>query len=176
MPKEALLVIAQETFRDEEYAQPKQVLESSGVSVMTASILPGVCTGKLGMVATADISLRDALGQPWDAVAFIGGAGARAYFDDTDAHALARETAERGAVLGGICIAPSVLAHAGLLAGRRATSFESQQEDLVAHGAEWVESDVVVDGLIVTANGPLAATGFGEAIAELLAASEPAER
>ncbi len=95
--KSALLVIAQETFRDEEYAEPKRVLESAGFTVTTASVAPGEATGKLGLRAQAQMSLHDALDVEWDAVAFIGGAGAAIFFDDPEAHLLARRTLlERG--------------------------------------------------------------------------------
>lgn len=167
MPDVAM-IIAQEIFRDEEYAEPRQVLESRGASVTTASVSAGECIGKLGMRATADVALHDISTRPWDAVLFIGGAGAQVFFDDPDAHRLARGTLDAGGVVGAICIAPSTLAHAGMLDGRSATAFASQEADLRAHGARWTGDPVTVDGRVVTANGPAAATAFGEAVAELL--------
>lgn len=167
MPQ-VVLVIAPEIFRDEEYAEPLAVLESRGASVTTASSAAGTCRGKLGMTATAKMGLTEAMGIEWDAVAFIGGGGAAFFFDDPEAHALANAASTRGAVLAAICIAPSTLARAGLLERRRATSFPSQEADLVAHGALWTGDDVTVDGNVVTANGPGAATAFGEAIADAL--------
>lgn len=163
-----VMVIAPEVFRDEEYADPKAVLEASGHEVVTASTRPGTCTGKLGMSATAHVSVTDAAEEAWDAVVFVGGGGSAVFFDDADAHRLARETFARGALVGAICIAPSTLAHAGLLEGVRATAFASQEADLVAHGAIWTGEPVTVDGRIVTANGPEAATAFGQALAERL--------
>jgi protease I len=171
----ALMVIAPEVFRDEEYAEPKRVLEERGARVVTASTRPGACKGKLGMTATADISVSDALDGTWDAVLFIGGGGSSVFFDDEAAHGLASATLERGAIVGAICIAPSTLAHAGLLAGRRATAFESQEQDLVIHGAVWTDEEVTVDGRIVTANGPEAAEAFGVTIAELLGLLESSD-
>jgi len=163
-----VMVIAPTVFRDEEYAHPKKVLESRGATVVTASSVPGECTGKLGMKAFASLSVAEAADAPWDAVVFVGGAGASVFFDDEQAHRLARETAARGAVVAAICVAPSTLAHAGLLSGIRATAFPSQEQDLVAHGALWTGSPVTVDGRFVTANGPEAATAFGEAVADVL--------
>ncbi len=91
----------------------------------TASTRPGTCVGKLGMRAVADIAVAEARKSDWDAVVFVGGGGSQVFFDDPDAHALAK-TAERGRrVLAAICIAPSTLARAGLLEGRRATAFPS---------------------------------------------------
>ena len=168
--KNVLMIIAQEIFRDEEYAHPKEVLEARGVTVTTASREVGACIGKLGMTATADIALADVQPLDYDAVAFIGGAGAATYFDDQTAHAVATALAEAGRPVAAICIAPSTLARAGLLQGVRATAFPSQREDLTAHGALWDDGPVVVDGLLITANGPDAARAFGEAIADALGA------
>lgn len=165
---DVVMVIAPEVFRDEEYAEPKRVLTERGATVVTASTAPRECIGKLGMKAVAEISVHDAAEQAWDAVVFVGGAGAAAFFDDPDAHRLACAASQSGAVIGAICIAPSILAHADLLGGVRATAFQSQESDLTAHGALWLEGPVVVDGRIVTANGPEAANAFGEALAGLL--------
>jgi protease I len=164
----AVLVIAAEVFRDEEYEEPKSVLESCGVTVTTASTRPGTCTGKLGMLAEATLSVADAADREWDIVAFIGGAGAQVFFDDPNAHALARKAADSGRVVGAICIAPSTLARAGLLEGVRATAFPSQETDLRAHGAVWTGEAVTVDGRLVTGNGPAAASEFGRALCALL--------
>jgi protease I len=164
----ALMVIAPTVFRDEEYAEPKRVLETHGVSVTTASVAPGECIGKLGMRATATLSVADAAENEWDAVVFVGGAGARVFFDDLAAHRLAREQLGSGRVLAAICVAPSTLAHAGLLRGVRATAFPSQEEDLRGHGALWTGDPVTTDGMIVTGNGPEAAEEFGQAVAAAL--------
>jgi len=166
--KSALLVIAPEMFRDEEYAEPKRILEERGARVSTASVSAGPAVGKLGMRTTADISVADAAQQDWDAVAFVGGPGARVFFDDPDAHALAHGVYDAGGIVSAICIAPSTLAHTGLIEGVRATAFPSQEQDLRSHGAVWTGSPVTVDGRIVTGNGPEAATEFGTALADLL--------
>jgi protease I len=168
---DVVMVIAPEVFRDEEYAEPVRILEQHGARVTTASAAPGKCIGKLGLVAHADLSLAEAMHRSWDAVVFVGGSGAQRFFDDTEAHTLARQAARAGAVVGAICIAPSVLAHAGLLAGVTATAFPSQKGDLLRHGATWTEGPVAVDGRIITANGPEAATEFGMQLAEALGLS-----
>jgi len=162
------MVIAPEVFRDEEYAHPKAVLEGLGATVTTTSLRSGTCIGKLGMTAEATIAIADAEATDYDAVVFVGGGGAQVFFDDPAAHALARSAYENRLVVAAICIAPSVLAHAGLLQGIRATAFPSQKEDLVAHGAIWTGAPVEIDGSFITANGPDAARDFGMAIADAL--------
>jgi len=166
--KKVLMVIAPETFRDEEYAHPKEVLESRGARVVTASTRPGTCVGKLGMTAEAEISVAEADALDYDAVVFVGGTGSKVFFDDPYAQALARAARVNKRVLAAICVAPSILARAGLLRGWPATAFESQKEDLEAHGAIWTGEPLTVQGHVITANGPEAARDFGVAIADAL--------
>lgn len=169
--KSVVMVIAQSMFRDEEYAEPKEILEAAGARVTTASEHPGEASGRFGLAAKASMSVADARRTPWDAVVFVGGAGAQAFFDDPDAHALARRVHDEGGIVGAICIAPSILAHAGLLDGTKATAYPSQEDDLRAHGAVWTGEPITVDGRIITGNGPESATSFGQAIAAALGLS-----
>lgn len=164
MPK-VLMVIAPDQFRDEEYEHPREVLEGLGAEVVTGSVAPGPCRGRFGLLVQADVALMDAKGADYDAVVFVGGAGANIYFDDPDAHRVAREAAEAGRLLGAICIAPTILAHAGLLDGKRVTSFPSQEAELRKFAGEYTAGPVEVDGRVLTACGPEAAREFGLALA-----------
>jgi protease I len=175
MLRTALMVIAPEVFRDEEYIEPKIVLEDGGVRIKTTSVEAGPCYGKIRAIVVAEAPIAEINPAAYHAVLFIGGAGASVFFDDPAAHELARTMYEDGKVVAAICIAPSTLAHAGLLDGKKATAFESQKEDLEAHGAIFTGNPVEVDGRIVTANGPEAATAFGEAVLKVLNEVAPDE-
>ena len=107
--------------------------------------------------------------EDYDAVIFVGGVGAKEYFESEAAHKLAREADEKEKIVAAICIAPSILANAGILKGKKATAYPSEKTNLEAKGAVFVDENVVVDGRIITANGPGAAAEFGEAIVEGLA-------
>ena len=114
------------------------------------------------------MALRDVDVSDYDRVAFIGGSGAGALASDSDALHLAQETARAGKPLGAICIAPTILAKARVLSGKKATVWDSGGEQaalLEKYGAEYTGELVTVDGLIVTANGPLAAEEFGKTLA-----------
>lgn len=163
-----LMIIAPDQFRDEEYAEPRDVLLSRGAEVVTASVAPGPCRGKLGMMAHADAAISEVQAADFDAVVFVGGGGSSIYFDDPVAHTLAIDSLHEGHITAAICIAPSVLAHAGVLRDRRVTAFESQKGDLEQHGAIFTGTPVEIDGAIITANGPAAAHDFGVAIADAI--------
>jgi protease I len=166
--KRVLMVIAPENFRDEEYREPREVLESKGWKVEVASTSLREARGMLGMTVKPDLLLDQADGQDYDAVVFVGGSGSSCYWDHPTAHALARQMHEAGKVVGAICIAPVTLANAGLLKGRRATCWPEVQERLKQKEALYTGNPVEVDGRVVTGSGPQAARAFGEALAQVL--------
>ena len=81
---------------------------------------------------------------------------------------IARQAVGKGKVLAAICIAPAILADAGVLEGVRATSFSSERGRLRKGGARYTGAAVEWDGLIITGSGPMAASQFGRAIADAL--------
>ena len=166
--RKILMVIAPQDFRDEEYFDTRGVLESHGFSVVTASRERGDIQGMLGGTAKAEIVLGRVNPEEYDAVIFIGGTGSSKYFKDEDALSLARKAEEKGKVLAAICIAPSILANAGLLRGRNATAFQSERSNLEEKGAKYTGKDVTRDGRIITGSGPKAAREFGEEIVKAL--------
>jgi len=166
--KRAVLIIASENFREEELFETKFVLDGAGVETVTASTRTGVINGMLGGSAEARILVRDIVVDDYDAIIFIGGSGAREYFDSGVALDIAREAADKRKVLAAICIAPSVLANAGVLTGVRATSFVSERARLQRAGAIYTGAPVERDGPIITGRGPEAARLFGEAVADAI--------
>ncbi|MFH1682548.1 MAG: DJ-1/PfpI family protein [Candidatus Woesearchaeota archaeon] len=167
----ALFVIAQEGFQDHEYAAPKQILEDAGIEVITASKQIGRCKGSFGAITEAIVSLAEAKVAEYNVIIFIGGPGAVDYQHDQEAHHLVKEVVKENKLLAAICIAPTILAYAGVLKGKQATVWNGdgqQSKVLEKNGATYVNKPVVVDGKIITANGPPAAEEFGKKIVELL--------
>lgn len=166
--KKVLMVVAPNNFRDEEAFEPKKTLEEAGASVVIASSGVGQAKGMFGrtLEVEEDISRVDTVG--FEAIVFVGGTGASAYFNDPTALNLAKNFSQAGKVIGAICIAPSILANAGLLSGKKATAFSSESGNLIAKGAEYTGEALTVDGKIVTARGPEAATEFGKKLVEIL--------
>ena len=163
-----LSIIAPNGYQDVEYNDSKQVLESKGHIVITASTV-NEAHGKYGGRKKTDILLSDVKSKDYDAILFIGGPGSYMYFDDPLAQKLAKEFFKSKKITAAICAAPSILANAGLLKGSEVTCFHDQALNIKSKGAIYTGKSVQRDGLIITADGPDSATEFGEKIAETLA-------
>ena len=160
------MVIAMENFRDEELFVPAKLFEETGIKVTIASTVTSKVTGMLNGIAKPDVLLKNVKVKDYDAVIFVGGIGARIYYNDKIAHQIAKDAAEQDKVLAAICIAPNILANAGLLQGKKATCWDSAI--LTKNGAKYQNKNVVRDGKIITANGPRAAYEFGQVIIKVL--------
>ncbi|MBR9683209.1 DJ-1/PfpI family protein [Candidatus Woesearchaeota archaeon] len=168
---QVLFIIAPKDYQDYEYGLPKKILENAGVQVVTASKTVGTCTGSFGDTAEATVALADINVDDYEAIIFVGGQGAFAYQHDVQAHLTAQEAVNRNKILAGICIAPTILAYAGVLENKKATVWNENGEPakiLTDNGATFTDETVTTDGNIITANGPRAAKEFGEAILERL--------
>lgn len=164
----AVMIVAHKGFRDEELFKPRKILESSGVKVTIASSSLGECKGMLGGTISADIKLEDIKLDDYDAIIFVGGSGARQFWNDPLAHKLAKEAEEKDKLIAAICIAPVTLANAKILEGKKATVWFSEASKLKARGAIYTGRPLQIDGNIITASGPVAAEEFGKAILEAL--------
>ena len=171
MPK-VVYVVAPTGFRDEELFDTKKTLDSKGVEGIIASTRKGALQGQLGGSAEAEKSLNEVTASDFDGVVFIGGPGVEEHklYENSTVLSLAKEFASAGKLVAAICIAPRILAKAGLLAGKNATMFpdDDSKRILEEGGAEISSQNVVADGKIVTGDGPSAAKAFAEKIASLL--------
>jgi len=170
--KRVVMVIAPEQFRDEELFEPKAVLEREGAAVVVASKRLGKAVGMLGGSYTPEKLLAEVSGREYAAVLVVGGMGSPTHlWEDETLHKILQDAERAGKIVGAICLSGAVLAKAGVLTGRKATVYKTDESvaALRKGGASYVTEDVVVDGRIVTASGPQAATKFGEAVARLLA-------
>jgi len=171
--KKIAILIAFRDFRDVEYFIPRDVLRGAGAQILTVSSQKGQAIGADGGEVNVNLTLEELNPADFDAVVFIGGAGALKYLDNEKSYEIARKTIEADKVLGAICISPVILAKAGVLEGKKATIWSAplQKETirtLKENGAIYEEKSVVVDGKIITGNGPGAAKEWAQAIIEVL--------
>lgn len=171
-----VMIIAPENFRDEEFLVPKSYFEERGHKVVVASTKKGKCRGMLGAVAEAEYSLGGINVSDYDAVVFVGGSGTPLVRKEQAAIKLAQDFTVAGKVVGAICWAPTILAKAGVLKGKKATVWRGPDSEygmttadyLKKAGATVLPQPAVVDGKTITAEGPHAAKKFAEEIEKLL--------
>jgi len=170
--KKAVMIIANQNFQDDEFAQPKAVLEEAGIQVTVASTSLDEATGMNGLKVKPDILMQNINAGNYDAVLFIGGSGAAVYLDDSVAHKIAKDAVRANKIIGAICIAPVALAKAGVLKGKRATAYpaEENKKALQDNGVNYTARSLERDGNIITADGPASAKIFGEEIKRALLA------
>lgn len=162
------MIVAHQNFRDEEYFAPARIFLDHGVEVVTISTDLSPAQGKLGGVAPVDITLDKVALIAFDAILFIGGPGARVYVDNPLAHQIARDALSSGNVLGAICMAPLILAYAGVLTAKTATIFPGDKVELQSKGVHYSDAPVVQDGKIITADGPASAEAFAHQVLSAL--------
>jgi len=167
------IIIAFRNFRDEEYFIPRDIFLEAGFEVKTISSEKGIAVGGSGGEVEVNISFEDFNISEFDAIVFVGGPGAYKYIDDESIWQIARNTIKQEKILAAICIAPVILARAGVLEGKKATVWSSVMDKKPIHileenGAKYQDKTVVQDGKIITANGPPSAKEFAEIIAQAL--------
>ena len=168
--KKVLLIVAKRDFEDIEYNKPRKAFDDAGLQCTVASTKTGTLQGRKGKRVTSDIELKDVVVADYDAVVIIGGGGIKKEWKNADAHRIVREAMDQNKVVAAICAGPGVLGYAGVLQGKKGTAHpnsgaKSVMED---NGCQFVSQDVVVDGNVITANGPAAAKAFGDAVVKAL--------
>jgi transcriptional regulator GlxA family with amidase domain len=128
-------------------------------------------TGSLALTADACIAEVPAP----DVVLVPGGPGRRALMDDGSLHEWLRQAHETSTWTASVCTGSLILAAAGLLEGRRATTHWAAMQELGSLGAEAVSERVVFDGKIVTAAGVSAGIDMALALVARIAGEELAQ-
>lgn len=167
--KRVLMVIAPHDFQDHEYFDTKESLTSVGINVDTVSTHSGSCVSTHGKSVFVNSGLDEVDQHLYDGIVFVGGSGVEELFHNQKAIDLALEFYQTEKIVAAICWAPVILVKAGILgAGKKATCWAGAKADLAAVGVEYLEQSVVLDGKIITAEGPTVAHEFGQTIAGAL--------
>ncbi len=149
------------------------LLRRAEIEVVTAGLddQPVVASRKTKIVP--DTTLDRALEQDFDMVVLPGGMpGAQHLDDDSRIHELLKKMADSGKFVGAICAAPKVLANAGLLNGRRATSYPGFIDKLGLEDVKSTGNAVERDGKIITSRGAGTAMDFALKLVEVLVGPE----
>lgn len=163
-----LVVVADVGFEDSEFAAAHDALVKAGYTPVVADSTGDEALGVGGARVVPDLTIGEARASDYLAVALIGGAGTKKLWDDEVLHQLARDAIAADLPVGAICAAPVILARADLLEGRAATVWRDYREELESAACSEVGSGVVVDGTLVTADGPDSAEEFAATLIEAI--------
>lgn len=146
------------------------LLVRAGVDVITASLDNNkVITCSRGVQLIAKVTLESILDESFMMVVLPGGVPGADYLEqDARILSLLRTTVAAGGIIGAICAAPKVLVTAGLLDGRRATSYPGVIDIQPAQGMSYIKQAVVDDGNVITSRGPGTAMDFTLTLIERL--------
>ncbi|MFA5081414.1 MAG: DJ-1 family glyoxalase III [Hydrogenophilaceae bacterium] len=165
----SVLVPLAHGFEDLEAITIVDLLRRAGIEVVTAGLQTGLVKGSRGNRVQPDATLDEVIGRDFDMIALPGGMpGAENLTNDPRIQALLKRLSEAGKYTAAICAAPIALAQAGLLDGKRATSYPGFVDRLPIPGVRYLSDPVVVDGKVVTSRGPGTAMDFALALIELL--------
>lgn len=146
------------------------LLVRAGVQVTTAGLEPGPVTASRGVTLVPDTTLDEALAHDYDMVVLPGGGpGAERLDSDPRIGELLKKMAAKDKYTAAICAAPKVLANAGLLTGRKGTSYPGFVDRMAIPNFTYLEQPVVQDGNVITSRGPGTAMDFALHLVELLA-------
>ena len=152
-------ILATDGFEQSELESPRQALDEAGALTEIVSLKPGMIRGwkhtDWGDKFEVDRLVADTNPHEYDALVLPGGVmNPDKLRVDTDAVEFVRDFFRHGKPVAAICHGPWTLINAGVVEGRRMTSYKSIQADLENAGAEWVDQAVVVDNGLVTSRQP----------------------
>jgi 4-methyl-5(b-hydroxyethyl)-thiazole monophosphate biosynthesis len=152
------------------------LLRRGGIEVVTAGQDAQAVVASRGVVLIPDTDLDQVLDDDFDMIVLPGGLpGADNLDNDPRIHQLLRGMQEKDKYTAAICAAPKVLANAGLLADRQATSYPGVIDAMDLPSTRILKQAVVVDGRVITSRGPGTAMDFALTLIEQLAGHEVRE-
>jgi protease I len=172
-------ILATNGFEESELTEPRRALLAAGAEVTIVSLKPGQIQGVRNdldktIKVYVDCVIDDVSAEEFDAVQLPGGtvnADTMRGVSKVQEFLRAVDSAEKP--IAAICHAPWELISAGLVRGRRLTSYHSIREDIRNAGGNWLDSEVVEDGNWVTSRQPSDLPAFNRAMVALFLTRSP---
>lgn len=157
-------IFLEDLYEDLEFWYPYYRMQEAGAEVAVIAPQKGRFTGKNGVPAEAELSIDAVRAEDFDCLIIPGGYSPDRMRRSPKMVEFTGAMHRAGKPVAAICHAGWMLASAGILKGRRATSFFAIRDDLVNAGAEWRDAEVVVDGNLITSRTPADLPAFCRAI------------
>lgn len=150
-----IALLATDGFEDSELTEPLQAVKDAGATVTIISNGKSTITGKNSTEIDVHSQVDAVSAADFDGLLLPGGvANPDAMRMNAAAVSFVRNFFELKKPVAAICHAPWLLIEAGVVRGRKVTSWPSLKTDLMNAGAEWVDEEVVVDNGLVTSRKP----------------------
>lgn len=178
MSKKVLFILMPEQFQDFEFEVPFAILQNNGYSIDVAGLRPGDAVGTYGSTYSPNKVLDKMSSADFDEYAALvipGGPGSTTFlWDNKEVQSITKHFYDAKKIVATICHACVVPAQAGLLTGKEATVYRSEEALAIFEQLQVKTLDegcvTLRDEKIITAQGPKFAKDFAEAIIELLEA------
>ncbi|MGV9014119.1 MAG: type 1 glutamine amidotransferase domain-containing protein [Flavobacteriales bacterium] len=174
-------ILAADGYEDSELRSPKEALEIAGATTVVVSLKGGTIQGWKGKdwhgTMDVDTTVDEASASDYDALLLPGGViNPDLLRMNEDAVSFVKDFFKQQKPVAAICHGPWMLAEAGVLKGRKVTSYKSIRTDLQNAGANWVDEEVVVDNGLVTSRSPKDLPAFNAKLIETVRDAKHAEQ
>ncbi len=146
----ALFILPHYDFDDDEYFQAKEILESSGIVTEVCSTHLAEAQGRFKKLVKPEFLVAEVEADDFDAFIFIGGNGAKEFYDNADVQSLVKNILIEHKTAAFIGEAVPVLYYANVIKGRRVTTLENLKEEVESGGAYYTGKNLEQDGDIIT--------------------------
>jgi protease I len=166
-----IAILATDGFEQAELIEPRKALEEAGAETDVIAPQGGEIKGwdskDWGEKVKVDKTLEAARVEDYDALVLPGGVmNPDRLRMDPLAVDFVRKFAESGKTVAAICHGPWTLIEAGVIRGRKLTSWPSLKTDIKNAGANWVDQEVCIDGQFITSRKPDDIPAFNRATIE----------
>jgi protease I len=165
-----IAILTEQDFEDVELMEPLKAMKEAGAQIfIVGSGSQTSYQGKRGKVTIkVDIDADKVRADDFDAIIIPGGYAPDKMRLHQPMIDLVRKAHDLGRVIAAVCHGPQLLISAGIVSGRRLTSWPSVAIDLKNAGAIWVDEPLVKDGNIITSRRPSDLPLFNRAIIQAL--------
>lgn len=176
LKNKSVAILAADGFEQNELLSPQQALQEAGAKTIIVSLKSGRISGydsseKVSEQSVdVDITVDNAEADDFNALLIPGGLKSPDRLRDNDhVQKFVRKFFADGKPVAAICHGPQVLINAGVLEGRKVTSYHSIRQDLINAGARWTDEPVVTDQGLVTSRTPADLEQFNAKVCEEVA-------
>ena len=168
MNKKVAVILAN-GFEEGESLLVVDILRRAEISCDIVSIENEMVTGSHNIIVKADTTMKDVIKDSYDMIVLPGGQpGADNLRDNEEVIKWIKEMNKEEKFIAAICAAPQVLEKAGIVKGKKITSYPSKKYKEILNDTDYQEKLVVVDKNIITSRGPATTLPFAYKLVEIL--------